>query len=179
MEKIDFTTIDYLKHGNERQRQAYKQLNELGIFEALKVYNPLLTGTIPIEIDLPESDLDIICECVDHETFAKDLVSLYSHETAFSIRTHVWNGLTSTIASFRYGEFEFEIFGQNCPTQLQNAYRHMIIEHRILQERDEAFRTNIIRLKQEGMKTEPAFAQLLGLEGDPYATLLTFYDDIT
>jgi len=48
-------------------------LHKLEIFDYLKNYTPILTGTIPIEIDLPDSDLDIICECKDHISFAKDL----------------------------------------------------------------------------------------------------------
>jgi len=48
-------------------------LHKLEIFDYLKNYTPILTGTISIEIDLPDSDLDIICECKDHISFAKDL----------------------------------------------------------------------------------------------------------
>ena len=69
---------------------------------------------------------------------------------------------------------EIEIFGQNVPTELQNGYKHMIIEDKILQSRDENFRLEIIKLKQNGYKTEPAFAFLLGLNGDPYAELLKY-----
>ena len=60
---IDFKDIGYLKNGNLRQQNAFDVLSELDIFEKLKEYNPILPGTIPIEIDLPKSDLDIICEC--------------------------------------------------------------------------------------------------------------------
>jgi hypothetical protein len=48
----------------------------------------------------------------------------------------------------------------------------MITEYRILLEKGEAFRSQIVELKRQGMKTEPAFALLLGLEGDPYLELL-------
>lgn len=56
---IDFTTIAYLKLGTPRQKRAYAVLKALRIFENLKQYNPILMGTIPIDIDidLPESDL--------------------------------------------------------------------------------------------------------------------------
>jgi len=50
----------------------------------------------------------------------------------------------------------------------------MLILHRLLQERGEAFRREIIALKQRAYKTEPAFAKALGLEGDPYLALLRY-----
>jgi hypothetical protein len=59
---IDFTTIDYLKEGNDRQKKAYEVLLKYKIFEKLSNYSPLLAGTVPIEIDIEGSDLDIICE---------------------------------------------------------------------------------------------------------------------
>jgi hypothetical protein len=66
----NFRNIEYLKFGNERQKLAYSEIRKLHIFEKLKKYNPILTGTIPIEIDLPESDLDMICECKKHLEFS-------------------------------------------------------------------------------------------------------------
>ena len=36
------------------------------------------------------------------------------------------------------------------------------------------FRRQIIDLKKQGLKTEPAFAKLLALTGDPYVELLSF-----
>jgi hypothetical protein len=43
----------------------------------------------------------------------------------------------------------------------------------LLRRGGETFRQEIIRLKQAGYKTEPAFALLLGLDDhDPYAALL-------
>ncbi len=48
----------------------------------------------------------------------------------------------------------------------------MIIEHKILSSKNDKFRAEIIQLKKEGLKTEPAFARLLGLQGNPYEELL-------
>lgn len=48
----------------------------------------------------------------------------------------------------------------------------MIIEAEILAQLDNDFRQQIITMKTNGWKTEPAFAQVLGLEGDPYEALL-------
>ncbi|MBD0831594.1 DUF4269 domain-containing protein [Aestuariibaculum sediminum] len=168
----DFTNIEYLKYGNKEQQQAYIELTKLSIFEDLQAYSPILTGTIPIGINIPGSDLDIICECSNHQKFAETLTYLYSDKDKFEIRTNTRANLLSTIASFQVGGFEIEVFGQNCPTKKQNAYRHMLVEHKILNLKGGTFRREIIRLKQEGFKTEPAFAKLLALAGDPYVELL-------
>lgn len=69
--------------------------------------------------------------------------------------------------------FPIEIFGQNKPTTQQNAYLHMVAEYKILQEKGEKFKQKIIELKKQGIKTEPAFGMLLGLE-NPYEDLLKF-----
>ena len=172
--KTDFTNIKYLRRGNERQKRAYAELTKLSIFEHLQDFKPILTGTIPIGVDLPESDLDIICQCSNHLKFTETLNSLYSNKKNYQVRTSSWNDLESTIATFQSGEFEVEIFGQDCPTKNQNAYRHMIIEHRILNSEDDKFKAEIIQLKQEGLKTESAFARALGLHGNPYEELLKF-----
>ncbi|MEO0333269.1 MAG: DUF4269 domain-containing protein, partial [Bacteroidota bacterium] len=80
--------------------------------------------------------------------------------------------LSTVIISFKYQHWSIEIFGQALPTQRQYAYRHMLIEYRILTLANARFKESIIQLKREGVKTEPAFSQLLGLPSDPYETLL-------
>lgn len=168
----NFKNIEYLKQGNAKQQKAYKALVKLGVFEKLKNYSPLLTGTIPIEIDLPQSDLDIICECYNHGEFTELLTSLFGENKGFNIKTHQRFGLKATVCQFWFKDFEIEIFGQNRATEKQNAYQHMLIEHRILQEKGAEFKAEIIALKTKGLKTEPAFAKLLKLEGNPYEELL-------
>lgn len=172
---INFKNIEYLKLGNTRQKEVYAEIKRLHIFETLSSYHPILTGTIPIGIDLPESDLDIICYCENHSEFSKLLTENYGDQTGFNLYSRTINGVKSTIARFTTSSFEFEIFGQNIPTEEQNAYRHMLVENLILLEKGPEFRSKIIRLKLAGTKTEPAFAELLGLTGDPYQELLTLY----
>jgi hypothetical protein len=52
----------------------------------------------------------------------------------------------------------------------------MLVEHRILKEKGEVFRQQIIELKKQGYKTEPAFGKLLEIEGDAYEYLLRLYN---
>jgi len=167
---INFLDIAYLRNGNNKQQKAYHILKSNKVLEKLHSYAPILVGTIPIEIDIKTSDLDIICEMKDELAFTNDLSNFFGAEKAFSISRN--DSFKSIKASFMIGGFEVEIFGQHIPTIMQNAYRHMLVEYRILQERGEDFKQEIIKLKAAGYKTEPAFAKLLNLEGDPYEALL-------
>lgn len=76
---IDFTTLDYLRAGNERQKRAYEILTKYKIFEVLDYYSPILAGTIPIEIDIDGSDLDIICEVKNKVEFEKFLIQIFEN----------------------------------------------------------------------------------------------------
>ena len=169
---MPFTNINYLQSGNARQQQAFRILTRHRVLEKLEAFDPILTGTIPIEIDIATSDLDIICYCPDLQAFRASVEAGFRDAPGFSMREKTTNGQACVVANFELDGFPIELFGQNVPTRQQNAYRHMLVEHRILQERGADFRQQVIALKQQGVKTEPAFAQLMGLEGDPYAALL-------
>lgn len=171
---IDFTTIEYLKTGNTKQIRAYEVLTQNKILSELAEFDPVLVGTIPICIDIEDSDLDIVCYWKDKTHFIEKLTAVFGRETEFTIRETMINHQESVIANFKKAAFEIEIFGQNIPVQNQNGYRHMIIEYKILQLKGEKFRLEIIRLKQKGYKTEPAFGLLLGLKDDPYLELLEY-----
>jgi len=169
---IDFTTTDYLKTGNARQKRAYEVLTGCRIFEKLKNYSPVLAGTVPIEIDVEGSDLDIICEMKDKIDFERFLIDAFA-EFNIKVESFEINGEEAIVGVFMLEEFPVEIFGQIKPAIKQNAYLHMIAEYRILQEKGEDFKNEIIALKKQGIKTEPAFGRLLGLE-NPYEDLLKF-----
>ena len=167
---IDFLDITYLQTGNLKQQRAHQTITKHRILEKLAAYNPVLVGTIPIGIDTDQSDLDIICQIEDKETFRNTMLENFELEKDFSISENAtFNSIKS---NFILDEFEFEVFAQPVPYHLQNGFRHMLIEHRILMEKGETFRAQIIELKNNGYKTEPAFAKLLGLSGDPYQALL-------
>jgi hypothetical protein len=170
---IAFEDISYLQQGTSRQRAAYHTLTAHGLLSALESYDPILVGTIPINIDIETSDLDIICYWQQKLLFIQHLQERFNHYPAFSIWEQSTRSGEAVVASFQVEDFEVEVFGQNIPTQEQYAYRHLIIEEILLQQKGNDFRQQVIALKQQGLKTEPAFAQLLGLTGDPYAALLT------
>ncbi|MCI3920043.1 DUF4269 domain-containing protein [Paenibacillus sp. TRM 82003] len=166
-----FNSITHLKSGNDIQRRAYKVINELNILNDLDKHTPTLCGTIPICIDVIGSDLDIIMEVHDFKLFKDEVKLLYGNLEGFVLFELMVRNVPTITSNFRFGGFDFELFAQPNAVEKQNAYRHMIIEHHLLTT-NPRLRTEIFRLKEKGMKTEPAFAQVLGLVGDPYDELL-------
>lgn len=171
---INFRNINYLKNGNQKQIAAFNLLSEHHVLSDIAEFDPILVGTIPINIDIESSDLDIICYWKDKSVFIEKLLSVFGDEVGFSLLETTINDEKTVIANFKIADFDIEIFGQNIPPKNQNGFRHMIIEHQILQSKDESFRLKIIQLKKEGYKTEPAFGILLGFTNDPYLELLEY-----
>jgi hypothetical protein len=172
MTAINFQNPAYLQRGTARQRRAHRALQSLGIFHTLRAYTPVLAGTIPLCIDIPGSDLDLICAARDLDTFARAVSDAFGAQPRFRIKGKTIQGIGSVIANFDYGGFPIEIFGQPKPVTEQNAYRHMVAEARLLRIGGEHARRAIRQLKRTGLKTEPAFARYFQLQGDPYEVLL-------
>ncbi len=152
---------------------AHRVLAEIRIFDILAPYGPLLSGTIPLAIDVAGSDLDVICEVHDFERFTAALRSAYGRAPGFSLSDFKAgrDGPYRT-ASFSHGGFAIEVFGQALAVTRQGAYRHMVIQARLLEAGGAAFRGEIVALRRSGLKTEPAFARRLAIAGDPYVALL-------
>jgi hypothetical protein len=174
MTEHDLHDIRYLQSGSPVQQLAYGTLVRSGVFNVLKDFNPVLTGTLPLDIFVHGSDLDISCETYDHCTFHNILQANFQRHQNFHLKRKLLDAIDTTICSFAIDDFVFEITGQPVSITEQMAFRHMLAEFRILQQRGKTFKEKIIELKKKGLKTEPAFAQLLGLKGDPYSALLTF-----
>lgn len=171
---IDFIDISYLSEGNPLQKKLYHILVSNQIIENLHQYNPIVVGTIPIEINIEESDADIILYSTNLLSLQQQLRNLFSEFKDFSSALVNMNSIESLVVRFKIDDLDFEIFAQPIPTHRQNAYLHMLKEYEILQNKPKGFKEAIIKLKESGVKTEPAFAQLLGLEGNPYESLLKY-----
>jgi hypothetical protein len=172
---VNWSDPDYLTHGSARQQAAYHALHSLDLFGRLRAYWPVLCGTIPLEIDTEASDLDVICEARDLAAFERDLRAAGEVRAGFTLRREVVGETPSVRANFEHAGFALEVFGQPRPVAEQNAYRHLVVEARLLLIGGAAAREQIRAMKKAGLKTEPAFAQYFGLQGDPYAALLALY----
>jgi len=168
---VDWRDISYLSSGTIRQRSAYSNLLRLGILESLGEYDPVLVSTVNIDIEIDSSDLDIICQANDLVAFERVVQGLFGGMSGFFITR--LGKLEASVASFRFEEWEYEVFGQAIPVHQQNAFRHLEQTHRIIARGGSHWRDEIRSLKRSGMKTEPAVAHCLGLPGDPYRAVLS------
>ena len=161
----DFFDLGYLSRGSAIQQRGFSAITTCGVMNMLKGFDPVVVGTLPLDLFTDKSDIDIICYYSDIDKFR----ALFHHS-----KVRILNGVQSVIANFDYDCFEFEVVGQPVPVSEQVAYRHMVVEWKVLSTNGKDFKDKIISLKNGGMKTEPAFAQMLNLEGDPYEALLNY-----
>src|SRR5687767_13414501 len=105
---LNFETIDYLKAGTEKQQRAHEMLISHTVIETLQVFNPLLVGTIPLNIDTTNSDLDIICQWKSKNLFIETLIENFAHHRDFLLTEKKIGGHETILATFRIDEFEIE-----------------------------------------------------------------------
>jgi hypothetical protein len=171
----DFFDLNYLAKGSAIQQKGFRAITSLGIMSSLKEFSPVVVGTLPLDLFTDKSDIDIVCCFPNAEDFAEKV--FFERDAArlnFYISRKMLDGVDTLIANFEYEDILFEVVGQAKPVREQIAFRHMVAEWKILSQNDAVFREKILELKKEGIKTEPAFAQLLGLKNDPYQELLRY-----
>lgn len=165
--------LSYLLTGTPRQRSAWEAIHQLQLMDLLRDYRPLLAGTIPLNIDVEQSDLDIICESDDLDRFDRDVRTLFGTADGYKELRMTVHRMPTSVINFWSAGFWFELFAQPVPVEKQNAYRHMDLEARLLALGGSSAYREIRLLKQQGMKTEPAFARYFNIPGDdPYQALL-------
>lgn len=169
MKSNNLQDLEYLKDGTLSQKKAYNILASTKILSLLKQYTPLVAGTIPIGIDIEGSDIDIVCNAENLEDFRDKVQQNFAYCHSFYDKTDSNENVYTAV--FKYENMEIEIYAKSQPSHLQNGYRHMIIEERLLRLGGEIFKDQIINLKKSGYKTEPAFGILLDLK-NPYEDLL-------
>lgn len=169
---MDWRDISYLKQGTPRQQAAYATVVELNLLDVLGPFDPVLVSTVCVNLDVPGSDLDVICELRDTNAFVDTVRTHFGDRPGFSLR-HRPSELPSYVATFETTAFPIEIFAEARPVDEQHAYRHLTAMARLLERGPALLRRRVRQLKREGWSTEPAFAHCLALEGDPYAAMLT------
>ena len=146
-------------------------LHSVGVLSLLAQFDPHVAGTPPLGLDPADSDIDVLCHTPDPEKFTLAVSNAFGNHPGFAARQWVSGGCP-VIASFEAEGWKFELFGSRQLAEEQIAWRHFRIEQRLLSIGGEALRTLIMVERRKGLKTEPAFAAVLHLSGNPYEALL-------
>lgn len=154
-------------------RLSYQTVLEtLHLPGALAAFKAHVVGTPPLGLETPNSDIDIICQCSDFTPLAARVEELYKDQPGFCISARIIRHIPSWICRFQTLGWPVEIFAQDVPVEQQMGWRHFQIERRLLTLFGDRLRAQILALRSQGLKTEPAFSAALGLSGDPYLALL-------
>lgn len=156
----------------ESNSPVYKALKNSNTLLILKKFSPLIAGTFPLGINTDKSDIDILISNDDLNSIEKILKHHFSDFENFNYQKMMLSGHPTVVVTFSFQNISFEIFVQNTPTIQQQAYLHFLVEEKLLKFGGDSLRQKIMNLRNAGLKTEPAFAQALGLSGDPYTELL-------
>ena len=146
-------------------------LVESGVLVKLSEFQPIVIGTPPLGIALPSSDIDIACEAADLNRFHDRAKAEFEHMAAFQSRSYEIRQRPTVIVNFEFREWPIELFCQAIPVEQQMGVRHFLVERRLL-DLHPRLRSLVLEAKRGGLKTEPAFAQVLRLPGDPYEAML-------
>ncbi|WP_429151932.1 DUF4269 domain-containing protein [Aeromonas hydrophila] len=169
---IDWRRLDYLAHGNPRQRSAHALLTT-GVWDALAApcSDLALVSTVAIGLDRPGSDLDIVCQHPEPATFAAALAA--QGWRVAQKGAHIW--LAEQIVTGADGyPWPLELYLTPELLEHLNGWRHLSLMAALLEQFGAVFYHQVLRLRlEEGLKGEAAMCRLLGLAGDPYAALLT------
>ena len=186
---IDKQTYSDIKHKlrhpdryqwtDTKMTKALDSFHRSGLDKILASWTPILAGTIPIGISVPGSDLDVICASKSPKDVPDCILKykdkLHPDLKIKSVRYPDKNFKTSLI-EMSFEGLPVEVYVDTKPTDQQNAFRHMLIEALLLELRQD-LRAEVIRLKKQGIKTEPSFGIALGLcdkgrENESYQILL-------
>lgn len=146
-------------------------IEELEIMKRLAEFTPVAIGTPPLGLATDESDIDIACTSPDFDRFSAVVRPAFDRLEAFAIRPIDHLAAPAAVASFKAMGWEIELFCQKIATDHQWGVRHFRVQARLLA-LGPHLKGAVMRLKREGLKTEPAFAKVLSLPGDPYVALL-------
>ncbi|MFQ2163141.1 DUF4269 domain-containing protein [Aeromonas hydrophila] len=169
---VDWRRLDYLAHGNPRQRSAHALLTA-GVWDALTAQcsDLALVSTVAIGLDRPGSDLDIVCQHPEPATFAATLAT--QGWRVAQKGADIWLA-EQTLTGADGHPWPLELYLTPDPPERLNGWRHLSLMAALLERFGATFYHQVLRLRlDEGLKGEAAMCHLLGLAGDPYAALLT------
>jgi predicted metalloenzyme YecM len=160
----------------ETNKSVFSALMGSNILEILKDFSPQIVGTFPLGIYTENSDLDILLECYDLENLRNLIQDRMGYLENFEFNHIKIDDVDSLVINFIYKNVPIELFAQPIPTMKQKAFKHFQVEERILAQTNDLFKKKIFEIRNNGIKTEPAFAKALSIDKEPYLELLNYHN---
>lgn len=153
---------------------CHRVLDSLGLRKALRPYRPRIVGSMPLGLCTADSDIDVLVEVSDLDTFAAQMHKDHGAQEDFLMyrRAADDNGPEALVVRIETAAWPVEITAQSRPTVEQIPYRHYAVLNRLLRLGGPELREEILARKEEGARTEQAFADALGLDGDASSVIL-------
>lgn len=161
---------EYLAQGTRSQRHLWDVLKHHQLLTKLQAFQPQLVGTIPLAIDHAQSDVDIVVGYQNQAVFLAACRKEFGHYHQFQCSQYA----AHAVCRFYCDGLLIELYAIEGASVATNGYRHFCIEERLLKLFGEPLRELIQKLKLSGIKTEPAFAHVFRLTGNPYEALFLF-----
>ena len=157
-------------------------MRELDLFSRLAAISgdglgeaPALVGSLPLDLALDSSDIDIVVYATDLKSFGSVLKIEFGDLEYFRSSRGIVLGIPTLMTEFAFSGETYEIFSQATLVPRQNAVIHLLVEERLLNLGGSEFRTQIMNERELGAITEIASGNVLGL-ADPYRELLALED---
>lgn len=147
-------------------------LEDAGVFAATHPFDGRFIGSIPLDLHSEGADADIVCQAEDLDVFAAAMTAAFGARPGFRAQVAPYLGRPSSIVKFGLSGLPVEVFARSEPVETHESFRHHKAALRLLALGGEGLRATVRGLKVAGLKTEPAFAAALGLEGDPALAML-------
>jgi hypothetical protein len=141
-----------------------------GLLVLLARFDPRVAGTLPLGVSLPGSDIDVLCYAPQPDDVADCLWESRERLPGLALRRWI-TAERPLVASFEIRGWPAEVFASPVEVERQAGWRHFVVERRLLELAGDTLRHRVLALRRAGIRTEPAFAAALGLQGDPYAAL--------
>jgi hypothetical protein len=161
--------------------EARAILEDAGVFAVVAPFDGRFIGSIPLDLHGEGADADIVCQAEDLDLFVVTLTAAFGQRPAFRAQVAPYLGRPSSIVTFTLplpagGQLPVEVFARSEPVEAHESFRHHRAAQRLLALGGETLRARVAGLKAAGLKTEPAFAAALSLEGDPGLAMLGLAD---
>jgi Domain of unknown function (DUF4269) len=90
------------------------------VLELLAPFGPRVAGTPPLGLELPDSDIDVLCFAPDPHRFIDTVWRAFSDTPAFTAKQWV-DPPRPVIASFEVAGWRIELYGKATPVERQRV----------------------------------------------------------